>query len=218
MPWSHGKKLGKRHSDKINDPEICKSQTQGNKRQQGTSTSQAHASRDDQAGMIRALLPAAAQSVNCSPIVANSNSFQTVDWCGKRIKNTPEPKKRNTYTFLNNYLQELHRSLFLSAVTPYPSLYCGLKDVAEPWVWTLTWWHRSYCFTHHFAQKDTRDPKSQTLCPRNCMFNEAKLILGATWDDFEKNVGKMCSNGLGSSNLFISHWFKMYQLVLSECY
>lgn len=35
---------------------------------------------------LRASLPAAAQSVNCSPIVANSNSFQTVDLCGKRIK------------------------------------------------------------------------------------------------------------------------------------
>lgn len=112
---------------------------------------------------LRASLPAAAQSVNCSPIVANSNSFQTVDLCGKRIKNTPEPKKRNTYTFLNNYLQELHRSLFLSALTPYPHLYYRPTDVAEPWVWTLTWWHRSYCFTHHFAQKDTRDPKSQTV-------------------------------------------------------
>ena len=215
MPWSHGKKLSKRHSDKINDPEIWKAKhTETN-----VSREQAQASARKRGWPeLSASLPAAAQSVNCSPIVANNNSFQTVDWCGKRIKNTTEPKKRNTYMFLNHYLQEQHRSLFLSALTPYPHLYHGSPDVAESQVWTLAWWHRSYCFTHRFAQKDTWDPTSQTLCPRNCRFNVAKLILSATWDEFEKNAGKMHSNDLRFSDLFISHGFKMYQLVVSECF
>lgn len=133
------------------------------------------------------------QSVNCSPIVANSNSFQTVDLCGKRIKNTPEPRRRNTYTFLNNYLQRLQGHFSFSSHA-YPHLYYRPTDVAEPWVWTLPWWHRSYCFTHHFAQKDTRDPKSQTLCPRNCILALAKANLechlGWIWEECGRNAFK----------------------------
>lgn len=45
-------------------------------------------------------------------------------------------------------------------------------------------------------RKIQRDPKSQTLC-HETVFNVAKLILSATWDEFEKNVGKMHSNDLG---------------------
>lgn len=94
--------------------ENLKSQTHKNKRWQGTNTSQAHVSGCPELG---AFLPAAAQSVNCSPIVANNNSFQTVDWRGKRIKNNNKKKqnqreKQNTHMFLNNYLQELHISHF----------------------------------------------------------------------------------------------------------
>ena len=49
MPWSHGKKLSKRHSDKINDPEIWKAKhTETN-----VSREQAQAKRT-QAGMTRA--------------------------------------------------------------------------------------------------------------------------------------------------------------------
>lgn len=70
--------------------ENLKSQTHKNKRWQGTNTSQAHVSGCPELG---AFLPAAAQSVNCSPIVANNNSFQTVDWRGKRIKNNNKKNK-----------------------------------------------------------------------------------------------------------------------------
>ena len=173
MPWSHGKKLSKRHSDKINDPEIWKAKhTETN-----VSREQAQASARKRGWPeLSASLPAAAQSVNCSPIVANNNSFQTVDWCGKRIKNTTEPKKRNTYMFLNHYLQEQHRSLFLSALTPYPHLYHGSPDVAESQVWTLAWWHRSYCFTHIALHRKTHGIPRHKLCVHG--------TVGLTWQSW----------------------------------
>lgn len=67
---------------------------------QETSTSQAHMPR---MSCELFFLPAAAQSVNCSPIVANNNSFQTVDLYGKRIENKNHnkqkkyPKQKFTY-------------------------------------------------------------------------------------------------------------------------
>lgn len=92
MPQSHKKNPKYLHSYKIDNFKTCeKSNTQ---KQTSARNKHMPSTREQTAGAV-ASLPAAAQSVNCSPIVANNNSFQTVDWDGKRIKNKKQkPKKK----------------------------------------------------------------------------------------------------------------------------